>query len=196
MTRQHWLERRGALALSVILTLLASSVAWAPARASDDFTIHPPQLQLEDEVYVLNSAIDVHLSPAALEALEHGVPLTIVVQIQVRRAKAWLWENGLLDQQLRSVIRYKPLSDGYEVYRLPGHRGRSFVTQDAALRALGEISNFRLLHREKLNPDDEYEVQLKVFLDIEELPLPLRPLAYLKPAWQLSSGWQSWPLRP
>ncbi len=196
MTRQHWLERRGALALSVMLTLLASSLAWAPARASDDFTIHPPQLQLEDEVYVLNSTIDVHLSPAALEALEHGVPLTIVVQIQVRRAKAWLWENGLLDQQLRSVIRYKPLSDGYEVYRLPGHRGRSFVTQDAALRALGEVSNFRLLNRDKLNPDDEYEVQLKVFLDIEELPLPLRPLAYLKPAWQLSSGWQSWPLRP
>jgi hypothetical protein len=196
MTRQQLAERRLPLALGLVLTLLSSSLVWSSASASADFTIHPPQLRLEDGAYFLDTAIDAHLSGAALEALDHGVPLTIVVQIQVRRAQAWVWENGLLDQQLRSVIRYKPLSDGYEVYRLPGHRGRSFVTRDAALRALGEISNFRLLNRDKLNPDDEYEVQLKVFLDIEELPLPLRPLAYLKPAWQLSSGWQSWPLRP
>ena len=37
---------------------------------------------------------------------------------------------------------------------------------------------------------------LKIALDIEELPLPLRPTAYLLPSWKLSSGWTTWPLRP
>lgn len=189
-------ERRWSLALSLLLTLLSSSVVFAPARADEEFTIRQPVIRLEDGVYFLDTAIDARFSNAALEALDHGVPLTIVVHVQVRRTSAWLWENVLLDQQLRTVIRYKPLSDGYEVYRLPGHQGRSFVTRDAALRALGDITNLQLLRQDKLDATDAYEVQIKVFLDIEELPLPLRPLAYLKPAWQLSSGWHSWPLHP
>ncbi|MBK1694699.1 hypothetical protein CKO09_08105 [Chromatium weissei] len=188
-------ERRWSLALSLLLTLWSSSVVFAPAWAEDDFVIREPVIRLENGVYFLETAVDAHFSTAALEALDHGVPLTIVAHVQVRRTSAWLWENVLLDQQLRTVIRYKPLSDGYEVYRLPGHQGRSFVTRDAALRALGDINDLQLLRQDKLNAKDDYEVQIKVFLDIEALPLPLRPMAYLKPAWQLSSGWHSWPLR-
>ncbi|MBV5311345.1 DUF4390 domain-containing protein [Chromatium okenii] len=187
--------RRWPLALSLLLTLLSSSLVFTPAWADEDFIIREPVIRVENGAYFLDTAIDAHFSNAALEALDHGVPLTIVAHVQVRRSSAWLWENVLLDQQLRTVIRYKPLSDGYEVYRLPGHHGRSFVTRDAALRALGEISNLQLLHQDKLDAKDDYEVQIKVFLDIEELPLPLRPMAYLKPSWQLSSGWHSWPLR-
>ncbi|MGD9299645.1 MAG: DUF4390 domain-containing protein, partial [Thiohalocapsa sp.] len=41
-----------------------------------------------------------------------------------------------------------------------------------------------------------YEVQIRVSLDIEELPLPLRPMAYLYPSWKQSSKWTKWPLEP
>jgi hypothetical protein len=140
--------------------------------------------------------LDYGFSAAALEALENGVPLTILVQIQVRRAGAWLWEDSLLDQQLRYAIRYKPLSERYEVYRLPGSEGRSFVSREAAIRALGEIKDLSLIDVESLDPQAEYEVQIRASLDIEELPLPLRPMAYLKPSWSLSSGWTKWPLSP
>ena len=42
--------------------------------------------------------------------------------------------------------------------------------------------------------DEEYLVRVDVKLDIEALPLPLRPVAYLKPSWDLTSGWSRWPL--
>ena len=64
----------------------------------------------------------------------------------------------------------------------------------AAIAALGEIEDLWLLEQERLEPDENYLLKVKVSLDIEALPLPLRPVAYLKPSWDLSSGWSRWPL--
>jgi hypothetical protein len=61
---------------------------------------------------------------------------------------------------------------------------------------LGELEGLDLLREASLDPDTEYEIQIRASLDIEELPLPLRPTAYLKPSWKLSSGWSKWPLTP
>ena len=138
--------------------------------------------------------IDFDFSPEALEALANGVPLTILVQIQVRRSDGWIWETSVTDQQLRFAIRLKPLSATYEVYRLPGTSGRSFVSREAAITALGELNGLQLVDQNRLTAGEDYEVQLKVSLDIEELPLPLRPMAYLRPAWKLASSWTKWPL--
>ena len=176
-----------------LVTTLALTV-WTSALADKDFKIKQVQIQREGAQYVLSAAVQFDFSKTALEALENGVPLTLVFHLQVRRTKAWLWEDSLLDQQLRYAIRYKPLSDRYEVYRLPGTTGKDFVTRDAAIRALGELTKIQLVSQDALEPDQAYEVQLKVLLDIEELPLPLRPMAYLKPSWQHSSGWSKWPL--
>lgn len=166
------------------------------AVAGDDFKVKQAQVRLEETQFYLNASVDFNLSTAALEALDNGVPLTIVFHTQVRRAKSWLWEDSLLDQELHYAVRYKPLSERYEVYRLPGNKGREFVTRDAAIRALGEFNDIALVTQSSLEPETDYEVQIKVFLDIEQLPLPLRPMAYLKPSWKLSSGWSKWPLTP
>ena len=39
-----------------------------------------------------------------------------------------------------------------------------------------------------------YQVKMRTFLDIESLPAPMRPLAYISSDWQLDSDWVSWPL--
>lgn len=168
-----------------------------PAAADHDFEVRRVETQLgADGRYRLDARIDYDFSPEALEALEHGVPLTVLIHLQVRRAGAWIWEDSLLDTQLRRTIRYKPLSERYEVSRLAERTGRGFVSREAALRALGQIEDLDLFPAERLDPALDYEVQLKTELDIEELPLPLRPMAYLKPSWKLSSGWTKWPLNP
>jgi hypothetical protein len=179
---------------ALTLTLLLGGLP--PASAKGALSVERVETRLVDGVYFMNAAMDHSFSPETLEALENGVPLTILVQIQVRRVGAWLWEDSLLDLQLRYAIRYKPLSERYEVYRLPGSEGRSFVSREAAIRALGEISDLSLIDIESLSPDADYEVQIRASLDIEELPLPLRPTAYLKPSWKLSTGWTKWPLTP
>lgn len=194
MTRWIALDRWCTVLPALTLSLLLGAVT--PASAKDGLDVAQVETRLVDGVFIMNALLDYRFSPEALEALENGVPLTILVQIQVRRVGAWLWEDSELDLQLRYAIRYKPLSERYEVYRLPGTEGRSFVSQDAAIRALGEITGLSLISAERLDPDEDFEVQIRASLDIEQLPLPLRPMAYLKPSWKLSSGWTKWPLSP
>ena len=144
---------------------------------------------------VMDATIDYGFSEEVLEALDNGVPLTLEVHVQLRGADDWVWSESLVDQRLRYVIRYKPLSERYLVSRIPDDGGISYVTQDAAIAALGEIEGLQLVSRERvLEEGDELEVQIKVSLDIEELPLPLKPVAYLHPSWKLTSGWTKWPL--
>ena len=178
------------LALSV---LMLGALA---ALASRGFDVVDVSTRLEEDTYVMNARIDYQFSDRALEALDNGVPLTLEVHIQVRPRDDWVWEESLVDARLRYRIQYKPLSDRYLVTRLPGETGRTYVTRDAAVAALGEIKDLQLLDRNRLEPDVPYEVQIRASLDIEELPLPLRPMAYLYPSWKQSSKWTKWPLEP
>jgi hypothetical protein len=168
-------------------------MASATAR---DFDVEQVTTRLEEGTFVMDANIRYAFSERALEALDNGVPLTVEVHIQVRPVDDWIWQESLLDQRLRYRIRYKPLSERFLVSQLPGENGRTYVTRDAALAALGEIRDLPLVSPARLDPDRDYEVQVRVSLDIEELPLPLRPMAYLYPSWKQSSKWTKWPLEP
>lgn len=169
----------------------------AAARADDDFSVIDLRTRSDDGRVLLSAEVDYRFSERALEALENGVPLTIEVHIQVREAGSWIWDQSLVDQRLRYRIRYKPLSERYLVSRLPAEQGgRTFVTRQAAVAALGELKDLHLINEQRLDPDRDYEVHLRASLDIEELPLPLRPMAYLRSGWKQSTGWTKWPLTP
>ena len=60
--------------------------------------------------------------------------------------------------------------------------------------ALGQINNLPLIDARLLNPELRYQVKVRAHLDIESLPAPMRPLAYISSDWQLDSDWVSWPL--
>jgi len=179
---------RLALLLIGLLPLLA-------VAARGYVVTHPQEPVVEDDTYVLDLDIDYGFSDSVLEALDNGVPLTLVVRAQVRRKGAWVWEESLTDLRRMYLIRYQPLSEIYRVASLPDGERRSFVTRSAAIAALGEIRGLPLVKNSELDPDEQYLVRVKVELDVEALPLPLRPTAYLSRDWDLDSDWSEWPLR-
>jgi hypothetical protein len=174
-------------AVIACFSLIAIAGAFAVTRVATE---------LKNGVYYLDAEVDYVFSDSALEALDNGVPLTLEVRVQVRREGAWMWEENLAEQRQLFLIRYQPLSEIYQVVRQPDGPKQSFVTQAAAIAALGEIEDLRLLEQERLEAGEKYRVKVKVSLDIDALPLPLRPVAYLKASWDLSSGWSRWPLEP
>lgn len=175
----------------LVVTLMAAHPAIA-----DEFEVERVETRLNGDTLVMDADIDYGFSEVALEALDNGVPLTVEVHIQLRPTDAWVWDDSLVDQRLRYVIRYKPLSERYLVTRLPETGGRSYVTRDAAIAALGAVEDLDLVSVGNLAAGTSYEIHLQASLDIEALPLPLKPMAYLLPSWKLSSGWTKWPLKP
>jgi len=178
-----------------VCLLVALLTGSAPAVAKA-FAVEGLTAREVEGVYLMDADILYQFSDQALEALENGVPLTLEVHIQLRREGAWIWESDLLDARLRYRILHQALHSLYQVTDLSTGVQQYFATRKAAFTALGRIRDVQLIQAEKLQPGETYKLSLRSSLDIEALPLPLRPLAYLSPAWNLSSEWSLWRLQP
>ncbi|MCB1829170.1 MAG: DUF4390 domain-containing protein [Chromatiaceae bacterium] len=161
----------------------------------EEFKIKNLSAKLVEGKFLMDAEIDYRFSDKAIEALVNGVPLTLEVQVQLRDSNAWIWQEDLLDARLRYRIRYLALPAIYQVVDLQSDTQQNFHTQRSAFEALGDISNFSLISIDKLEQGRKYRLSLRSSLDIEALPLPLRPMAYVTSAWQLSSDWSELVLR-
>ena len=159
------------------------------------FVINRAESVILEDQYVINAQIEYNFSQVALEALENGVPLLVDLHVQVRRKGAWIWEADVVDFNHRRQVRYLPLSESYEVVGVDGEK-RRFVSRSIALEALGEIIELPLVEVSKLNKGESYRVEIRSKLDIESLPVPLRPTAYMSSHWKLTSEWSEWLITP
>ena len=133
------------------------ALSWAlalPTLAADSFRVESARTRLDGQTYVLDAQIHYGLSELALEALDNGVPLTMEVHVQLRPKGAWIWADNLVDLRLRYSIRYKPLSERFVVSQVPDEGGRSFVTREAAIAALGEVKGLTLIDADPPCPQD------------------------------------------
>lgn len=176
--------------LPLLLALAPSSVL------ADDFSISGVHTRLKDDVYLLDAHIDYRLSSEVLDALNNGVPITLQVDIEIQRKRKWWLDAEIATLQQRYQLQYHALSHQYLMRNINSGAFYSFHTLDSALDALGDLTDFPLLDRQLIEQGEEYEVLLHAELDIEALPSPLRPLAYITPAWRLDSDWYSWSLTP
>jgi hypothetical protein len=96
----------------------------------------------------------------------------------------------------RYQLRYHALSHQYLLQNINSGAFYAFHTLEAALGTLGSLQDFPLIDKQLVEKGEEYEVLLHAELDIEALPSPLRPLAYITPAWRLDSDWYTWSLTP
>jgi hypothetical protein len=173
----------------LLWALLWTAGAWAAG-----FDVVSASTRLEGGVYHLNARIDYRFSGAALEALQNGVPLTVELEMEVRRRRAWLWDETVYALAQRFQLEYHTLSRQYLVSNLNSGERRGFPTRSSALQFMGQIADFPFLDKGLLDPDQRYEGALRARLDIEALPAPLRVFAYLSDDWRLTSEWRTWPL--
>ncbi|MEJ2621256.1 MAG: DUF4390 domain-containing protein [Candidatus Thiodiazotropha sp.] len=177
--------------LALLLLLL---IGLAEANGAS-FSVKEVQISKVDNGYRLNARIDYALSDKAHQALSNGVPLTLKVRLVVEKVWRGFWETSPFSQTLWFQIRYHALTELYRVVDMQSGDEQNFVTQEAALYALGEINNLPLVRLVQLIPGEAYQLRLRADLDIDSLPLPLQPLAYLGQGWKLTTGWSQWPLQ-
>lgn len=165
-----------------------------PAR-TQQAVVRNADTTLVNDVYVLNARIDYEFSPAVLEALENGVPLTLQADIEIVHPRRLVWDDKFTDLQQRYRIEYHALSQQYLVKNLNSGIQYNFLRQHDAINALGTITDLPLLDKRLLTPGRHYIARLRARLDLQALPTPLLLQAYLSPQWHLISDWYTWPLQ-
>jgi hypothetical protein len=189
VNRIHGATLRG---LSLFVALLLT----APAVWADGFVINAINTRLQENVYLLSANIEFHPTEEVLEALKNGVPIPVLVEIEIQRKRKWWVDEDMAALQQRYRLQYHALSHQYLLQNSNSGAFYSFHTLDSALYGLGHLQDLPLLDKQLILPEERYEVLIHAELEIEALPSPLRPLAYITPAWRLDSDWYTWSLKP
>lgn len=176
--------------VGLILWLLSATLY--AATVSD---IKDAQLSLQDNNYMLSAEINYHISTKALSALQNGVPLFWIVQIELQQQREFLWDKTLVEKTIPYRLQYHALLNMYRVKNQSTGEVYNFSTLAAALNLMSILRDFPLINRNKIDlTTDHYRAAIRVVFDRNALPLPLRPIAYLNPQWYLSSDWTLCPL--
>jgi hypothetical protein len=173
--------------------LLASISTSCLAEA---FTIRSVQTKLTDKVYTLSADIEYNFSDAAIDALQNGVPLIVLIDIEVEKERNWWLNKEVAELQQGYLLLYHALTEKYIVNNLNSGAQENYDSLHSAVAALGRVRSLPILDANLVSAGSDYQVRLHTYLDLESLPAPMRPVAYISSQWRLQSDWYEWPLQP
>ncbi len=180
----------------LVAALVADTGHAGPAAPGDGaFVVEHAVLRPAGGAFVVDARIDFGFSADNLEAMRSGVALTVVIDIEVRRERGQWWNETLAARQLRHRIEMNVLTGRYRV-RNPDGGTRNYRSFEEMAENLGRVESVPVIARERLSADARYAARIRARLDVEALPSPLRPIAYLSPRWRLNSGWFEWRVEP
>ncbi len=159
------------------------------------FQIESVEIHQQEHVYLLDTRIDFQFSNEAQKALQSGIPIIILLDIKVEQQRSWWWNKTIAELQQGYLLLYHALTEKYIVNNLNSGAQHDYPNLGTTLMALGRITGLPLIDSGLLDKNNDYLVKLRVHLDIESLPAPMRPLAYISSNWQLASNWYTWPLQ-
>ena len=172
-------------ALCLTMLLLAGC-----ARKSDidyGFSVNNVSVKPGFQSLSVNLELELELSQQAREALEHGVTLTISLDMELSN------DNNLIVEKRdsrRFNFRYLPLSERYQFS----------VEETGELQAFSRLRHllaaFNNLNLELSTgplPRGDYELRTRIRLDERRLPAPMQMPAWLSSQWQHDSEWSVWP---
>lgn len=179
-----------------VAALLLGAAPEVSAQEADPghFEIRSADVELESGVYFINAWMELRLPPEAREALHSGVPLTIRLDVEMAYRRRWWADADVAELRQRYQLDYHALSERYVVTNLNSRDRSSFPTLFGALNHLGRIERLPVIDAALLEPGRTYDLRLRVVLDMERYPGPLRLLAFWRRDFSISSDWHEWRL--
>ena len=178
-------------ALCLLMTWLTLCFALSGSAYAEDITVREVQLvAVEEGGYALSADFDLELNERLESVLSKGVPLHFVVEFECTRPR-WYWLDArVVSKKIETRLSFHALT---RTYRLSaGSLYQSFNSITEALSALGTVHSWNVLAPGELEPASTYEVGVRMWLDVNQLPKPFQVSALTNRDWNLSSPWQRW----
>jgi hypothetical protein len=171
------------LALSALLPLGAT------AR---DVVIDSAIAVVEDGYLRVDAKATISVNDDVAEALNNGISLVFIAQTKLLRSRPFWVDETIAQSRHVFVLSRHALSDRYTLTEIAGKPAQTFKTLAEATAALGDLPRVLVLSAIRAGPEENYLGRFRLSLSVEDLPAPMRPLAYVSPGWWLSSGWYRW----
>jgi len=183
------------LALRAVLSWLAAlALLSMPAAAVADERIGVMAASLDqlrdggNGAIVLNATFEFELPQALEEAVQKGIALYFNTEFELFR-KRWYWfDRKIASQTLVYRLSFSPLTRQYRLAR--GGLSQSFDSLEEALALLKSVRDWKVADKSMLSPRDDYDAQVRMRLDVSQLPKPFQVNAITSREWNLASDWR------
>jgi len=143
---------------------------------------------------LLNAEFDLSLNPTLEEALNRGIPLYFVLEVEVARPR-WYWlDEKLLSMSTTWRVSYAPLSRQYRVSS--GLIAQSLDSLDEVERLISRVTSRPIARVSDFQRGVRYDAAARLRLDVNQLPKPFQVDALASREWQLASDWYRFPFTP
>lgn len=182
--------RRGLLARWWFALVLAlASLLWLPPAArAQVIEATDARIEFQDGGFELAASFDFDLPPVLEDALHKGISLYFAVDFQLSRSR-WYWFDDKPVNTSRSVrLSYQPLTRQYRVST--GGLQLPFTRLKSALQFIQRVRGWRVFERNAVKPGETYHAEVRMRLDLSQLPKPFQINAVNTREWNLASDWR------
>lgn len=168
-------------------------LALAPAAgAQGRLEVRSAFIEPAERVYELNATLDFDLPEGAREVVRQGVPLSLHLEIVVKRKRSYWLDDTVATLDQSYELAYRALSERYLVRNLNSGEQASYATLDAALDALRVISRLPILDQALVSQQRRHEISIRANLDVRTMPDALRFVLFWSDDWRQRSEWYTW----
>ncbi len=183
-------SRNNNLIATVLRLIILSS--FATLAIADGIIVQSVKLEQKDATFSLDATFNIDLSPIIQEALHKGVTLPFVLDFNVIQQRWNIWDQTVVETSLPYRLAFSALTRQYHIKDKLRGRDASFDTLEQALTAAGVVSDLAVFNAEQLQPEVEYEAQVRLRLEAGGLPSALQLEALESDKWEVSSPWYRW----
>lgn len=181
----------------LLFSLVIPSYADETPKLEPGFGILSAEPRIDNDVVRLDLVLDLRFSDKLTEALHNGVPLTLLVEIEAMRERKYFWSESIAHIEQRFHVSYNVLTEKYHLVNMNSGTKFRFPNFESAVAVMGNMSNFPFLDSSLVSDEEaSYWGRVRVSVDRDSFPVPLRLMTYVTTDWELSSEWYSWQLQP
>lgn len=189
VARNLWVTWLVGLVIGALVA--APSLAVAQERIGVMAAALEPTREAGDAL-LLNATFEFELPQALEEAVQKGIALYFNIEFELFR-KRWYWfDRRVASSTLTYRLSYSPLTRQYRLGR--GGLSQSFESLEEALSLLKSVRNWKVAEKSVLGPREEYDAQVRMRLDVTQLPKPFQVNAITSREWTLTSDWREVPV--
>ncbi|NIO42791.1 MAG: DUF4390 domain-containing protein [Burkholderiales bacterium] len=163
---------------------------------ADTVFVQSVELTPHGNEYYLDASFAISLTPTVQEALNRGVPLYFLLEFDLiypRWYTLYFWNKRVVELQQSYRLSYNALTRQYRLSN--GFSQHTFDNLQSALSDLGTIEAQHVFEKSILDEELVYEAQLRLRLDMGQLPKPFQIDALGSDDWEVSSSWFRWTVK-
>ena len=176
----------GAWSLVLLIVLMSASLL---TRAEDRISVSHATVSVRsgaDPGTFVDAQFDFELPLSLREAVDHGIALYFVIELEVSRSRWYWFDKRLLDDSIQYRLSFSPLTRQYRLAR--GALAQPFDSLDQALATMRRVTQWRVADASLFEGSKTWG-HIRMRLDTSLLPKPFQVNALTDPDWVLASDW-------